>query len=166
MKISFGLKIGLLISTILHEVFFMFVVFLVGQKKEFEWSMLILFGLALAGLFSVIYHFKTLHFYNKKQQFSWFSIRPFWIFNLIFSIVVFVLSLYLMYTYYSIYSSFKNQMLTGVLVSLIVTIFMLIFSILSTIECSELYKKMVNVIKQDEFESIDDIKGCQDDDLD
>lgn len=168
MKIRIGIKIALLVSSILIFGFLLFAIYsvLIVKAEKFEYSMLILFAVTMAGFLSVIYQAKTLKYYKLDSIIITSNIKVFWVGNLLFSIALFCFSLYFLYFIYSVLYGLNRMVYSDYLFPLAICLYVLLVAVFLAIEASVLYKRFKNLEVQRITDSIDDIKGHQDEDFD
>jgi len=166
MKVKKGIKIALLIlsfaivclvSTATYSI-------LVIEDAKFEYEILLLLAVILGGVLSMVYQIKTLKFYSLKTKKLELKGKLFWIGNIIFSISLFCFSLYFLYFIYISYANFDRSMENSVLIKLAITILILLVGVFLALETSALYKRILNQKERNYIDSIEDIKGQQEED--
>ncbi|MCF7560579.1 hypothetical protein L3X39_08010 [Sabulilitoribacter multivorans] len=115
-----------------------------------------------AGVLSIIYHFKTLKFYNKEQEKQHSIDLPIWVSNVIFSLLLIYFSISTGYSFYKI----NEEAISNA--TLVIYAFCLIFLLIGLcliIEQRYLYLDIKKNKNQSRKDSIDDIKGHRDDEV-
>lgn len=162
MKLKRILKIALLIVSIALTGFLvalMYTVFYI-ENARFEYSMLIPLFMIPTGVLSVIYHFKTLKYYNLKNTVFGLKDVVIWVGNALFALSQILTALYLTYSLYWI--TIRNQN-TEIYIAMVICFFMLVLGVCLAIEEYYLYKRILKN-EDDLFKgSIDDIKGVDED---
>ncbi|GGD12559.1 hypothetical protein [Hyunsoonleella pacifica] len=105
-------------------------------------------------------------FYSSKIKNLEITGRLFWIGNILFSLTLFCFSLYFLYLIYLRFGNFNRDMDINMIVTLSVVIFILLVAVFLAIEVSTLYKRIINQDVRNYVDSIDDIKGHQNEDFD
>ncbi|MEW4924415.1 hypothetical protein [Algibacter sp. 2305UL17-15] len=163
MKIKQGLKIVLLICSVSVVGLLMAALYslVIIEDQKFEYSMLMVYAVVLSGILSIIYHIKTLKYYRTTSTFEAFSGSLFWIGNIVFSIVLFCFSLYMLYSFYLIIDTLRDPVNLDYLLPFGICAFTLLLGVFLALEESALYKYIQNYKEQQFVDSIDDIKGHQ-----
>jgi peptidoglycan/LPS O-acetylase OafA/YrhL len=167
MKVKRGIKIALLILSfaIVCLVSAATYSILVIEQTKFEYEILLLLAIILGGVLSMVYQIKTMKFYSLKTKNLELKGKLFWIGNLVFSISLFCFSLYFIYFIYISYANFEAGMQNSILITLAITILILLVGFFLALETSTLYKIILNQKERDYIDSIDDIKGHQEEDF-
>lgn len=167
MKIQKGIKIALLVLSfaIVALVCIASYSILIIENTKFEYEMLFLLATILGGVLSLVYQIKTIKFYNTKTKKLELHGRLFWIGNIIFSITLFCFGLYFLYFIYISYASFEGNMEGSIIITLTITILILLVGVFLALETSALYKRILNQKERDYIDSIDDIKGNQNEEV-
>ncbi|GAL71466.1 hypothetical protein JCM19302_1144 [Jejuia pallidilutea] len=113
----------------------------------------------------MVYQIKTMKFYSLKTKNLELKGKLFWIGNLVFSISLFCFSLYFIYFIFISYANFEAGMQNSILITLAITILILLVGVFLALETSTLYKRILNQKERDYIDSIDDIKGHQEEDF-
>ncbi|GEM_PF-3214568 len=137
---------------------------IMSENTQMEWSMGIPFVIMILGFLGVVYQIKTIKFYQNLDVKPKVKGVLFWLGNLLFSLALFCSSLYVLYTFYIMYFDSIGIFRANILVPLVVFSLGLILAIGLAIEQSLLYKAIVNYEERSLGDSIDDIKGHQEDD--
>ncbi|MFI1744188.1 hypothetical protein [Thalassobellus sediminis] len=167
MKLKKNIKIALFISEILIVGLAASVLYvtLIVQKTEIDFFILLYFGIVLSGLFSVVYQLKTIKYYNSKIIKPILLGAAFWIGNILFSILIFCYSLFIIYKILLKYYDLDFEMSTDDFIGLLIIIFILLTSAFIALEASDLYKRVLKTKNQSQTDTIDDIMGCKDDEF-
>ncbi|SER03870.1 hypothetical protein SAMN05421824_2861 [Hyunsoonleella jejuensis] len=164
MKLKKGIKITLLVLSTAIVAFVIVVSYsiLILENTKFEYEMLLLLAAILGGVLSIVYQIKTMKFYNTKNEKLELQGKLFWIGNMVFSIMLFCFGLYFLYFIYISYVSLERNLGSGILITLAITVLILLVGVFLALETSALYKRIVSQKEREYIDSIEDIKGQQD----
>ncbi len=164
MKIKKGIKIALLVLSLAIVIFVSFATYsiLIIENAKLEYEMLFLLAIILGGVLSIVYQIKTMRFYTLKAKKPELTGKLFWVGNILFSLTLFCFSLYFLYFIYISFENFDGTIRNSMIITLVITVFILILAVFLAIEASSLYKRILNQKERDYIDSIDDIKGQQD----
>ena len=99
MKFKRVLKIILLAINIIFTMLLVLLMYsvLIVEESDFEYSMLIPLFLILTGVFSIIFHFRTLELYKTNRTITEFKNLTLWIVNVVFALTLIATALLLIY---------------------------------------------------------------------
>lgn len=123
--------------------------------------------LFLTGILGLMYHIKTLKFYFRPHQNTNGVVNFLWGCNLVFSFTLFSVLIYVLYKIYQDIFSRQRDIQDEDIVGFTIVFIMLVLSVISAIEVSAFYKNVICLKDDTVYDSIEDIKGYQDEeDLD
>lgn len=126
-----------------------------------DYGLIINILICFTGVLSIIYHFKTLKFYKKKNHEKEIKVISLWVSNLIFALLLIYMSLKLSYVFYNFHM--EGSIDSGLLIMYLFCFFVLVLGVCLIFEERVLYKRIIQIKNQSRKDSIDDIKGHRDD---
>ncbi len=168
MKVKKGIKIALLVLSFAFVAMISFAAYtiIIVENEKFDYEMLYFLPMILGGVLSMIYQLKTMKFYSLKTKSLELTGKLFWIGNIIFSITLFCFSLYFLYLIYTSYVNLEGDMKSSMVIALAVTVLILLLAVFLALETSALYKRILNQNERDYVDSIEDIKGYDNEESD
>lgn len=162
MKLKRILKIILLISCFLVTSLMIVGVYsvIIAGNSPLDYDMYINILLCLAGVISIVYHFKTLKFYKETALKKIMIEVSLWVSNLIFALLLIYLSLKSVYTFYNF--NLEGTIDSDLYIMYLFCLFFLLLGVCLVFEESVLYKRIIEIKNQSRKDSIDDIKGVKD----
>ncbi len=131
------------------------------QNSKLQWSMLIPVLMIVCGFLGVVYQIKTYKYYTKNKGNCKVKGKIFWIANGVFAAALCITSLFAFYSYYEIYGETIMAMNSDTLEFVFIFTGLLALGIALSIEESVLYKRLITLASLRDKETIDDIKGEQ-----
>lgn len=131
------------------------------QNSKLNWRMLIPVLVIVFGFLGVVYQIKTYKYYTNNKGNCKVEGKIFWIANGVFAAALCVISLFAFYSYYEIYGETIMAMNSDTLEFVFIFTGLLALGIALSIEESVLYKRLITLASLSDKETIDDIKGEQ-----
>ncbi len=160
MKLKRFLKIILLATSILISSIMIFALYslIIIKNMDLDMGMYIDILTCIMGVLSVIYHFRTLNLYKYQQKMMLRDVSL-WVSNLIFALLLIYMSLKLIYIFYDL--NMAGSINSNSHLIYLSCFFILLLGICLIFEERWLYNRIINIKKEFHVNSIDDIKGHQ-----